>query len=148
MLGETRSIGCVHCVCVLPVYHTSECFGWHFVIGTTNPLILSLPLLPLPPTSFSPSPLGRPLSFTQEDIGIKGWAVESRIYAEDPVRFLPSIGYLSTYTEPLGVPGLDNVSLTTPTYTYTYSSYTILPLIMRLNCITYKLFVISDIKIF
>ena len=52
---------------------------------------------------------GRPLSFSQEDIGINGWAVEARIYAEDPVRFLPSIGYLSKYIEPLGVPGLENV---------------------------------------
>ncbi len=49
------------------------------------------------------------MSFKQDDIGINGWAIESRIYAEDPVRFLPSIGYLSKYVEPLGLPGLDNV---------------------------------------
>ena len=31
----------------------------------------------------------------------KGWAVESRVYAEDPYRgFLPSIGPLVTYKEP------------------------------------------------
>ena len=31
----------------------------------------------------------------------KGWAVESRVYAEDPLRgFLPSIGPLVTYVEP------------------------------------------------
>lgn len=53
---------------------------------------------------------GHPLSFSQQDVGINGWALESRVYAEDPVRFLPSIGYLSTYIEPLGKPGLENVS--------------------------------------
>ena len=53
---------------------------------------------------------GCPLSLKQEDIGINGWAVECRVYAEDPVRFLPSIGYLSTYREPLNAPGLENVS--------------------------------------
>ena len=37
---------------------------------------------------------GRPLSIKQEDIGINGWAVECRVYAEDPVRYLPSIGYI------------------------------------------------------
>lgn len=40
------------------------------------------------------------MSFTQDDIGINGWAAEARIYAEDPVRFLPSVGYLSKYVEP------------------------------------------------
>ncbi len=44
---------------------------------------------------------GEPLSFGQEDIGINGWAIESRIYAEDPYRnFLPSIGRLVTYRPP------------------------------------------------
>ena len=38
---------------------------------------------------------------TQEDIKIKGWAIESRIYAEDPFRnFLPSVGRLSKYAPP------------------------------------------------
>ncbi|XP_019856559.1 PREDICTED: propionyl-CoA carboxylase alpha chain, mitochondrial-like [Amphimedon queenslandica] len=46
------------------------------------------------------SAAGHKLSFTQDDIGINGWAVEARIYAEDPVRFLPSVGYLSKYIEP------------------------------------------------
>ena len=37
----------------------------------------------------------------QEDIKIKGWAIESRIYAEDPFRnFLPSVGRLSKYAPP------------------------------------------------
>lgn len=38
---------------------------------------------------------GETLALQQNDIGIKGWAVETRIYAEDPYRnFLPSIGRL------------------------------------------------------
>ncbi|MDZ4759959.1 MAG: acetyl/propionyl/methylcrotonyl-CoA carboxylase subunit alpha [Alphaproteobacteria bacterium] len=38
---------------------------------------------------------GEKLSIRQKDVGIKGWALESRIYAEDPYRnFLPSIGRL------------------------------------------------------
>ena len=111
---------------------------------------------------------GHTLTLKQEDIGIKGWAVEARVYAEihiteihstrqlghlslksatilpfssslspsllhstitslsfsyplissfpcffsypqDPVHFLPSIGYLSTYREPTGRPGLEKV---------------------------------------
>ncbi len=44
---------------------------------------------------------GEPLSFGQEDVRLDGWAVESRIYAEDPYRgFLPSIGRLSRYAPP------------------------------------------------
>lgn len=41
-----------------------------------------------------------PLSLQQSDIGIKGWAIESRVYAEDPVKYLPSTGRLTTYREP------------------------------------------------
>ncbi|MGI9510396.1 MAG: acetyl-CoA carboxylase biotin carboxylase subunit [Geminicoccaceae bacterium] len=41
------------------------------------------------------------LSMTQDDVRIDGWAIESRIYAEDPYRnFLPSIGRLRTYRPP------------------------------------------------
>jgi propionyl-CoA carboxylase alpha chain len=44
---------------------------------------------------------GEPLGFGQADLAIKGWAIESRIYAEDPYRkFLPSIGRLSRYAQP------------------------------------------------
>jgi propionyl-CoA carboxylase alpha chain len=47
------------------------------------------------------SAAGEPLSFTQDDLKINGWAVESRIYAEDPYRgFLPSIGRLVRYDPP------------------------------------------------
>ncbi len=45
---------------------------------------------------------GEELSFNQEDIKINGWAMESRIYAEDPKRgFLPAIGRLIRYREPV-----------------------------------------------
>lgn len=40
------------------------------------------------------------LDLLQENIAIRGWAIESRVYAEDPTHFLPSIGRLSTYIEP------------------------------------------------
>ncbi|MFN3818521.1 biotin carboxylase N-terminal domain-containing protein [Blastomonas sp.] len=44
---------------------------------------------------------GEPLGFTQEDIKLTGWAVENRVYAEDPYRgFLPSIGRLVRYNPP------------------------------------------------
>jgi len=45
---------------------------------------------------------GEPLPFRQEDLKINGWAMESRLYAEDPYRnFLPSIGRLSRYRPPV-----------------------------------------------
>ncbi len=44
---------------------------------------------------------GEPLGFTQEDVKLTGWAVENRVYAEDPYRgFLPSIGRLVRYNPP------------------------------------------------
>ncbi|MGL4395006.1 MAG: acetyl-CoA carboxylase biotin carboxylase subunit [Hyphomicrobium sp.] len=44
---------------------------------------------------------GEKLPFKQADIKLKGWAVESRVYAEDPFRnFLPSIGRLVKYRPP------------------------------------------------
>ena len=44
---------------------------------------------------------GEKLAFKQSDIKINGWAMESRIYAEDPYRnFLPSIGRLTKYRPP------------------------------------------------
>ena len=71
---------------------------------------------------------GEPLPFTQADIGINGWAIENRVYAEDPYRgFLPSIGRLVRYDPPesVGTPyanpspsgegqGVGAVSLTEP----------------------------------
>jgi propionyl-CoA carboxylase alpha chain len=45
---------------------------------------------------------GEKLSFGQDDIKLNGWAIESRLYAEDPYRnFLPSIGRLSRYRPPV-----------------------------------------------
>lgn len=44
---------------------------------------------------------GETLAFEQKDLKIDGWAIESRIYAEDPYRgFLPSIGRLVRYEQP------------------------------------------------
>lgn len=44
---------------------------------------------------------GEKLALQQRDIKLNGWAVESRIYAEDPFRnFLPSIGRLTRYQPP------------------------------------------------
>ncbi|XP_036880694.2 propionyl-CoA carboxylase alpha chain, mitochondrial isoform X2 [Manis javanica] len=51
---------------------------------------------------------GYPLRHTQADIPINGWAVECRVYAEDPYKSfgLPSIGRLSQYQEPIHLPGV------------------------------------------
>ena len=44
---------------------------------------------------------GEKLGFTQDDVKLKGWAIEARVYAEDPFRnFLPSIGRLVKYMPP------------------------------------------------
>ncbi|MEP5939195.1 MAG: acetyl/propionyl/methylcrotonyl-CoA carboxylase subunit alpha [Erythrobacter sp.] len=45
---------------------------------------------------------GEKLEMTQDDIGIDGWSIENRVYAEDPYRgFLPSTGRLVEYQPPL-----------------------------------------------
>ncbi len=44
---------------------------------------------------------GEPLAIKQTEVHLRGWAVESRIYAEDPTRnFLPSTGRLVKYRPP------------------------------------------------
>ncbi len=44
---------------------------------------------------------GEKLSITQDDVTLTGWAIENRLYAEDPYRgFLPSIGRLTRYRPP------------------------------------------------
>jgi propionyl-CoA carboxylase alpha chain len=44
---------------------------------------------------------GEELPFRQEDLRLEGWAIEARVYAEDPLRgFLPSIGRLTRYRAP------------------------------------------------
>jgi len=46
---------------------------------------------------------GEELPLKQEDVTLTGWAMESRVYAEDPFRnFLPSIGRLINYQPPVG----------------------------------------------
>lgn len=46
---------------------------------------------------------GETLPFKQEDLKINGWAMELRVYAEDPLdNFLPSIGNLEVYKVPKG----------------------------------------------
>ena len=45
---------------------------------------------------------GEKLSIAQDDVKLNGWAVESRVYAEDPFRgFLPSTGRLTRYAPPV-----------------------------------------------
>jgi propionyl-CoA carboxylase alpha chain len=47
------------------------------------------------------SAAGEKLTLAQKDVTLTGWAVESRVYAEDPFRnFLPSIGRLVKYRPP------------------------------------------------
>jgi len=47
------------------------------------------------------SAYGEPLRLTQADVRLHGWAIESRVYAEDPTRgFLPSTGRLVKYRPP------------------------------------------------
>ncbi len=49
---------------------------------------------------------GEKLAFTQDEISMKGHAIEVRVYAEDPRNnFLPDIGKLTTYVRPQG-PGI------------------------------------------
>ncbi|MBO6784883.1 MAG: acetyl/propionyl/methylcrotonyl-CoA carboxylase subunit alpha, partial [Alphaproteobacteria bacterium] len=44
---------------------------------------------------------GEELSFGQDDVQLRGWAIEARVYAEDPARnFLPAIGRLARYRPP------------------------------------------------
>src|SRR5690606_35654839 len=44
---------------------------------------------------------GERLALTQDDVRLNGWAIESRLYAEDPYRnFLPSTGRLTRYRPP------------------------------------------------
>ena len=46
---------------------------------------------------------GEKLPFAQQDLQQTGWAIEARVYAEDPTRnFLPSIGRLVRYLPPSG----------------------------------------------
>ena len=58
---------------------------------------------------------GEKLKLRQADVKLTGWAVESRVYAEDPYRnFLPSIGRLTRYRPPQEGPRTAAPSATTP----------------------------------
>ena len=48
------------------------------------------------------------MRFGQKDVGIHGWAIESRVYAEDPYKAfgLPSIGRLTSYKDPSHIPNV------------------------------------------
>lgn len=50
---------------------------------------------------------GEPIPVKQEELSINGWAMEARLYAEDPAKdFLPSIGTLDTFELGGGIAGL------------------------------------------
>jgi propionyl-CoA carboxylase alpha chain len=50
---------------------------------------------------------GEPIPFKQKDVKLTGWAIEARVYAEDPLRnFLPSVGRLTRYREPIAGRGV------------------------------------------
>jgi 3-methylcrotonyl-CoA carboxylase alpha subunit len=52
---------------------------------------------------------GEPLPKTQDELAINGWAIEARLYAEDPSTFLPSIGHLDLFA----IDGFDTVRIET-----------------------------------
>ncbi|MFQ5488378.1 MAG: acetyl-CoA carboxylase biotin carboxylase subunit [Gammaproteobacteria bacterium] len=62
---------------------------------------------------------GEPLSYRQEDLEIRGHAIECRINAEDPVNFTPSPGTITQYHQP-GGPGIRVDS-------HIYNGYTVPP---------------------
>ncbi|KAJ2694927.1 hypothetical protein GGH99_000409 [Coemansia sp. RSA 1285] len=66
--------------------------------GHGNVLITGLDLVEL----MIQSAAGRALALQQADVAVRGWAIEARVYAEDPERYLPSIGALARYQEPAG----------------------------------------------
>jgi propionyl-CoA carboxylase alpha chain len=60
---------------------------------------------------------GEQLPLTQQDISLKGWAMESRVYAEDPLcNFMPSTGRLVRYIEPDCNEGSNTVRVDTGVY--------------------------------
>ncbi len=62
--------------------------------------------------------VGEKLPFRQADLKINGWAVECRVYAEDPFRnFLPSIGRLVRYRPPVEGPREGGIAVRTDTGT-------------------------------
>src|SRR5699024_3271359 len=51
---------------------------------------------------------GHQLKHKQEDIKLRGWSMEGRVYAENPYKNfgLPSVGRLTRYQEPTFIPGV------------------------------------------
>ncbi len=48
---------------------------------------------------------GAPLPFGQDEVRLRGHAIEARLYAEDPATYLPTVGRLALFDPPLG-PGV------------------------------------------
>ena len=72
---------------------------------------------------------GESLPVNQDDIRLSGWAIEARVYAEDPTRnFLPSIGRLVRYQAPTG----DGIRLDTGVFEGSEISVFYDPLIAKL----------------
>ena len=62
---------------------------------------------------------GEKLALKQSDIKLNGWAIESRLYAEDPYRnFLPSIGRLVRYRPPAEGTSEDGLTIRNDTGVY------------------------------
>lgn len=62
---------------------------------------------------------GEPLALRQEDIRINGWAIESRVYAEDPSNnFMPAAGRLRTYRPPAQEQRADGITVRNDTGVY------------------------------
>ena len=60
---------------------------------------------------------GEKLSLNQDQVTLTGWAMESRVYAEDPLRnFMPSTGRLVGYIEPSCSDGLEAVRVDSGVY--------------------------------
>jgi len=72
---------------------------------------------------------GESLPVNQDDIRLSGWAIEARVYAEDPTRnFLPSIGRVVRYQAPTG----DGIRLDTGVFEGSEISVFYDPLIAKL----------------
>jgi propionyl-CoA carboxylase alpha chain len=77
---------------------------------------------------------GHKLKLRQEEVPLNGWAMECRVYAEDPYRnFLPSIGRLRTYKEPHAADGTIRYRTRTTAHDTRHTSHT--PHTHRRTCV-------------